>query len=131
IPEECITAPLETDFGGEDHAIALTSLCDGTPDDLLGVPEAVGRRCVDEVDATVERGMDRPHGFIVVGAAPLKPAHGPCPEADPAGWDPDIGNSRRLHIHLGPPLRSSLRCLAIGEFDVPLPPRPAARPRRR
>ena len=40
-------------------------------DELLAVPVAVAERRVDQVQAEVERALERLHGLVVLGAEPL------------------------------------------------------------
>ena len=64
-----LVLPPNTAFGGDDHLIAPA--LDGSADHFLAVSPTVGRRGVDECDATVDGCVDSLDGFVVVrGARP-------------------------------------------------------------
>ena len=82
---------------------------EGLAHDLLGVPEAVGRRGVHAVHPGVERPVDRADGLRVLDRAVALPAaHRPAPE--PESRHGESGPSERATLHCGclpPGLRSA------------------------
>jgi len=57
-------------------------LAEGFAHDFFGPPKAVNGRCVDQVDALVECGMNGADGFLFIASAPHPAAHGPGAERD-------------------------------------------------
>src|SRR6266481_4604119 len=74
--------PIESDFGGKDNAVSATMLAQGFTNDFFRTPKAVNGRCVDQVDALVECGMNGANGFLFVASAPHPAADGPGAESD-------------------------------------------------
>src|ERR1700674_3779595 len=74
--------PIESDFGGKDNALSVTTLAQGFTHDFFRTSKAVNGRCVDQVDALVECGMNGADGFLFVGSAPHPAADGPGAERD-------------------------------------------------
>ena len=60
----------------------LCRLAHGGADELLAVAVAVRVGGVEEVDAVLDRTPESPHGFVVVGSDPPRPADSPGPEAE-------------------------------------------------
>src|SRR6185503_2597079 len=67
--------------------------------DLLAVAVAVGERGVDEVEAEVDRPVERAPGFVVARADPLLGADAPGAVAHLR--DPESGASQRSVVHGG------------------------------
>src|SRR5712671_314637 len=68
--------PVDADFGGNDNAVPATIL-EGVTHKFFGATKAVNGRCVDQVDAQVESGMNGTDGFRLIGSAPHPTADGP------------------------------------------------------
>jgi hypothetical protein len=80
--------PSHAAFGGEHDPVAPPGKPgDRFADDGFGVAHAVHRRGVDEVDAGVERGVNRFDGSFVFLSAPHPPADRPRPQGDARGGD--------------------------------------------
>src|SRR5262249_20418773 len=89
--------PIESDLGGQHHAIALAPALQGLPDDLLGCALTVDGSRIDQRDAGVERGTDRPDRALLVRAAPHPAAHPPGSEADAGGLRGDAFDRDMFH----------------------------------
>src|SRR5882762_4460814 len=69
-------SPIDADFGGNDNAVSATIL-EGIAHQFFGTTKAVDGRCVDQVDAQVECGMNGTDGFFLIRSAPHPTADGP------------------------------------------------------
>src|SRR6266478_1907 len=74
--------PIESNFGGKDDVLSATTLAQGFAHDFFRTPIAVNGRCVDQVDALVECGMNGADGLVLVSSAPHPTAYGPGAECD-------------------------------------------------
>src|SRR6266849_273529 len=74
--------PVDANLGGKDNAPPATVLVQGFAHDLFGTPVAVNGRCVDQVDALAERGMNGADRFLLVSSTPHPAADGPSAECD-------------------------------------------------
>ena len=79
------------------HEKRLRPLPPQPRDEPLGEAVTVDVGGVEEIDAVVERGVERGHRFGLVGAAPLRTADAPRAETDLGNPPPRPAKSSRLH----------------------------------
>jgi hypothetical protein len=65
---------------GRDVEVLAPVIAHDLADDALALPVAAGG--VDEVDAELDRPVQRPERFVLLRADPHRPADPPCPVAD-------------------------------------------------
>src|SRR5690606_35695723 len=82
---------------GRQHDLVPASP-DRLSDDLFGEALPVGRRCVDQGDALVQRGLDGGNRLTLIGAAPHPAADGPGAEADCGSADAGAANLSGQHF---------------------------------
>src|SRR5712671_6461047 len=75
-------SPIDADFAGNDNAVSAT-ISEGIAHQFFGTTKAVDGRCVDQVDAQVECGMNSTDGFFLIRSAPHPTADGPGAYRDP------------------------------------------------
>src|SRR5207244_1187311 len=68
--------------------------------DLLGHPEPVNGRRVDQIDAAIQSGADRRDGFPGIGSAPHPTAHRPGSECYSRHAQLRAGNEHHLGVDL-------------------------------
>ncbi len=90
--------PDQSAFGGDDGLLAAP--LEGLADQAFGMPQAIGRRGVDEPHPRVEGRLDGGNGGRVVPAAPHPAAHGPGTQAD--GFADDAGRASVV-VFIGKP----------------------------
>jgi hypothetical protein len=76
VAQDLAASPVEPDLGGNDRVRSPSSL-KRLADQFLGTAEAIDRRGVDEIDAAVERGVNRLDRVAFLRAAPQPSADGP------------------------------------------------------
>src|SRR5262249_43541471 len=78
--------------------------------------EAIRWRGVDHRDPAIERRVNRPYGWVVVGPAPLDATHRPCSEPDAARGDRHVAQLRgfdvRRHVLGSMPVPSHQWCIS-------------------
>src|SRR6267378_6120651 len=73
--------PVDADFGGNDNAVSAAIL-EGVTHKFFRTTKAVDGRCVDQVDAQVECGMNGTDGFLLIRSSPHPAADGPGAQRD-------------------------------------------------
>ena len=97
-------APLvPNSFAFGEHVRPLGDSLEGSGDNLLGVPQSIGGRGIDPIDAGVEGFVNRGDRIAVVLASPSKrptrPANSPSAESDRSKLQ--IGVAERFGVHGG------------------------------
>ena len=97
VAQDLAASPVEPDLGGNDRVRSPSSL-KRLADQFLGTAEAIDRRGVDEIDAVVERGVNRADRVAFLRAAPQPSADGPGAKADARGIEGQAGDLHMFHI---------------------------------
>ncbi len=79
--------PIEAHLGCEDNIVPAPVLVNGFANDLFRTPLSINRRRVDQVDALVERRMNRANGLLFVRSAPHPAANSPGTQSDPGAFE--------------------------------------------
>ena len=82
VAERLAIPPVKADLGGDDHVLTPSALSQRLAHDLLRAAEAVGRRGIDQRDATIDRLVDDADRRRFVRSAPHPSADRPRAEAD-------------------------------------------------
>jgi hypothetical protein len=82
VAEDFFALPGQAAFGSDQHAVAPVARLQGAPDDLFRPPETVNGRGVDQRDAAIDSGIDRPQSAARIRAAPHPAADRPGAERD-------------------------------------------------
>src|SRR6478609_11005793 len=69
VAQDLAASPVEPDLGGNDRAFTPATF-QRLADQLLGAPEAIDGRRVDEIDTVVEGGVNGADRVALLGAAP-------------------------------------------------------------
>ena len=93
-------APFQAHLGGDDRPCAQPGSRDCLADDLLGHPEPVYRRRIDQVDTLFQSGLDGGDRFTLVGSAPHPAAHRPGSERHARHLELSAGNVNGLGLDL-------------------------------
>ena len=99
VAQDLAASPVEPDLGGDDRTFSAAALKRLT-DQFLGTAEAIDRRGVDEIDAVVERGVNRADRVAFLRAAPQPSADGPGAKSDARGIEGQAGDLDVFHVVL-------------------------------
>src|SRR6266478_10126983 len=79
--------PIEAHLGCEDNIVPAPVLVNGFTNDLFRASLSINRRRVDQVDALVERRMNRANGLFFVRSAPHPAANSPGAQSTPGTFE--------------------------------------------
>src|SRR5258705_9542484 len=92
--------PVESDLGGDEHALASTANGQSLADDFFRTPEAIYRRRIDQIDSALERSVDRADSIVLVAAAPHPAADRPCSQRYAGDSHRGARNIDEFHVGL-------------------------------